>query len=279
MEPIADWVTAAPAPALRGLVDGYVGYRLVGFPPGVHRGLPARHLTFIVSIGPTIDVATPSNPAHGAASYRCVLSGLQASPAQIAHDGTQEGVAIELSPLGCRALLGVHAGPLWDLSVESSAVIGRAGDELWERLQPPAPWSRRFAVCDEILTRRLTDERVPPALAHCWERIVSSGGQTPIGQLAAEVGYSRQHLARRFRSEFGLGPKLAARVVRFERAQRALRSGPTAPSLAEVAARCGYADQAHLWRDFNELAGCSPSELLAGEELPNVQDPDPPTRP
>jgi AraC-like DNA-binding protein len=43
------------------------------------------------------------------------------------------------------------------------------------------------------------------------------------------------------------------------------------PGLAEIAARCGYADQAHLTREWRELAGCTPSTWLA-EELPSVQD-------
>lgn len=272
MEPNAGWATAAPTPALRGLVDSYVGYRLVGFPPGVHRGLPARHLTFIVSIGSPIDVAVQTNPAHAADSYRCVLSGLQASAAQIVHDGNQEGVAIELTPLGCRALFGLPAGQLWNLSSESSTVIGPAGDELWERLQQGATWSQRFAICDEILTRHLTDQAVPRELAWCWRTIVDTGGRAPVAELAAEIGYSRQHLTRRFHAEFGLGPKLASRVVRFERAQRLLRSVPPHVSLAQVAAICGYADHAHLCRDFADLAGCSPGELLAGEDVPIVQD-------
>ncbi|WP_199239992.1 MULTISPECIES: helix-turn-helix transcriptional regulator [Kribbella] len=98
-----------------------------------------------------------------------------------------------------------------------------------------------------------------------------SGGTAAVGELAEEVGWSRQHLARRFGNEFGLGPKLAARVVRFERAQAMLRSTPSFISIAQVAAACGYFDQAHLNRDFVELAGCTPSQLL-GEELPSFQD-------
>jgi AraC-like DNA-binding protein len=88
------------------------------------------------------------------------------------------------------------------------------------------------------------------------------------------VGWSRQHLARRFHDEFGLSPKLAGRVVRFEKACRMLKSTPSFVSIAQVAASCGYYDQAHLTRDFVELAGCSPGRLLAEEDLPSFQDED-----
>lgn len=56
MDPVVEVVAAPPHPALRPFVDRYVGYRLDGFPAGVHRGLPGRHLTFIVSLGSPIDV-------------------------------------------------------------------------------------------------------------------------------------------------------------------------------------------------------------------------------
>ncbi|MCA1672997.1 MAG: helix-turn-helix domain-containing protein, partial [Actinobacteria bacterium] len=46
------------------------------------------------------------------------------------------------------------------------------------------------------------------------------------------------------------------------------------PPLADVAARCGYYDQAHFTREWRDLAGCSPRTWLA-EELPSVQDTNP----
>ena len=66
-------------------------------------------------------------------------------------------------------------------------------------------------------------------------------------------------------------PKLAARVVRFERARHMLQSTPSFVTIAQVAAACGYYDQSHLDRDFAELAGCSPTAWLA-EEVPSFQD-------
>ena len=83
----------------------------------------------------------------------------------------------------------------------------------------------------------------------------------------------RPLVAARFRDEFGLSPKIAARVIRFDRARRRLQqrvADGAAPALAEVAADGGFSDQAHLAREFRELAGCTPSRWLA-EEFRNVQ--------
>jgi AraC-like DNA-binding protein len=271
------WVTARPAPALSPFVERYVGYRLRGFPPGIHRGLPSRHMTFIVSIGPDIDVVHQTDPAQQPARYRCVLSGLAASSALISHTGDQEGVALELTPIGSRALFGMPAGAVWNTSLELADVVGPTGDALWERLQELTTWRARFRACDEVLSSLVGEAEVTPELARAWDVIVGTGGTATVAGLAGDVGWSRQHLARRFTREFGLGPKLAARVVRFERARNLLRDVPSFVNVAQVAAVCGYYDQAHLDRDFVELAGCPPTEWMR-EELPSFQDggePDP----
>jgi AraC-like DNA-binding protein len=165
----------------------------------------------------------------------------------------------------------VPARALWNTSLEAGDVVGRAGAELHARLQEVASWPDRFAVVDEVLCRLLVErDPVPPEVREAWRVLVASGGRVPVTELAAHVGWSRRHLAGRFGDELGLGPKLAARVVRFERARRLLEH-PARPSLAEVAAVCGYYDQPHLNRDFLALAGCPPLAWL-DEELPSVQD-------
>ncbi|MGH2789344.1 MAG: helix-turn-helix domain-containing protein, partial [Actinomycetota bacterium] len=101
-------------------------------------------------------------------------------------------------------------------------------------------------------------------------RLLDTGGAVSVQELARETGWSRRHLSERFRSEVGLSPKLAARIVRFDRA-RLLLERSTRPALSEVAVLCGFFDQAHLTRDFNDFAGCSPTVWMA-EEIPSVQD-------
>ncbi|WP_278263182.1 helix-turn-helix domain-containing protein [Nocardia sp. AG03] len=275
MEATTEVVTAAPAPVLAAFIDRYVGYRMAGYAPGLHRGLPSRHMTFIVAIGPTIDVVTQTDPHQAPGSYRCVLSGLQASPAMIAHTGFQEGVAIELTPLGSRVLFGMPASELWDLSIECTDAQRDLGDQLADAVQSSPAWPDRFAACDRALSAAArTGSLAGPELTWAWRTLVGTGGTCEITPLAERIGWSRQHLTRKFSAEFGASPKLAARIIRFERARRMLAATPSFVSIAQVAAACGYYDQAHLDRDFTELAGCSPSIWLSEEEVPSVQDPD-----
>ncbi|HEX6310666.1 MAG TPA: helix-turn-helix domain-containing protein [Acidimicrobiia bacterium] len=274
----AEWVVGIPAPPLRPFVERYCGYRMTGYSSGLHRGLPSPHMTFIVSIGPDIDVVAQTNPTQAPQRYGCVLGGLQSCSALISHDGNQEGVAIELTPLGSRVLFGMPARELWDLSLELADVIGPTGRELWEQLQQTDRWEDRFAVCDRVLAPRTGADETAPELRFSWEALITSGGDVSVHELAAETGWSRQHLGRRFRDEFGLAPKLAARVVRFDRARRMLQAVPPFVSISQVAAACGYYDHAHLDRDFADLAGCTPTELLA-EDLPSFQDSERPEGP
>jgi AraC-like DNA-binding protein len=86
-----------------------------------------------------------------------------------------------------------------------------------------------------------------------------------VEALAAEIGCSRRHLDTGFREQVGLTPKLLGRILRF---QHAVALSGTGPGWAEIAQRCGYYDQAHLIRDFNQFAGSSPGDF-ARRQLPD----------
>jgi AraC-like DNA-binding protein len=269
-DPIVEGAAALPALALRPFVAGYGGYRLDGFAPGVHRGLPSPRLTFIVSLDDPVDIATMPSPGRPG-RFGAFVAGLHASPATIRHEGRQVGLHVDLTPFGAHALLGVPAAELAGFAVELVDLLGPLGVELQDRAVAAPTWPERFAILDDVLVRaRREAPAPPPEVAWAWRRVVETGGAVEIGALAREVGWSRRHLGARFRSQLGLSPKTAARVVRFDRA-RALLLRPGRRGLADVAAACGFFDQAHMTRDWHDLAGCTPTAWLA-EDFPSVQD-------
>jgi AraC-like DNA-binding protein len=264
-----EYARRAPAAALRPYFAWYVGYRQRGLAPARHRGLPSPYLTMIFTLDEPLTMAAHPDPGQVPGSFTTLLGGLHTSPALIVHDGAQSGIQLSVKPAGARALLGLPAGELTQIDVPADAVLGPAAKRIHHRLGMARDWPERFAVLDDEFTRLLADCEVPPEVDFAWRLLLRSGGTVPVSELAGQTGWSTRHLANRFREEIGLTPKAAARVIRFSRAKRLLVSAP-AGSLADVAASCGYFDQAHLAREFRALAGCPPTQWLA-EEFGNIQ--------
>lgn len=269
---VSDHTLRPPSPLLHGLVDWYAGYRDVGIAPARHRGLPSPGLTVIFTLDDKLTIARHPDPAQPAARFDTLVGGLHTSPALITHEGCQSGIQFGLSPLGSRALLGMPAGELAGLNVHGHDVLGSFAIELRDRLHAATSWDDRFATLDRALLSRvrLADERagISGEVLAAWRRLLRSGGTAPVAELAAETGWSDRHLRAKFRAETGLSPKAAARVIRFCRARRILQRRALAEEsfrLAELAASCGYYDQAHLDREFGLLAGCSPTTWVATE--------------
>ena len=275
MTKIADFAAGAPGPQLRPFISSFSAMRYEGFPRGTHLGLPSRHLTVVVALEAPLRLVDRSRRVD---SFTALVGGLHASAVAIEHEGRQAAVTLELTPAGARSLLGVPAAELVGRVVHLEDLLGPLSRELEERLAEAPSWRGCFDVLDEVLTRRVGQiDEAERSMGRAWERIVATGGAISVGDLANELGYSRRHLTDRFTREYGLTPKLAARVVRFERSASFLRNRERSrltdrPSLATVAVFCGYYDQAHMAREWNELAGCPPSAWLAAEELPFVQD-------
>ena len=267
-----------PAEPLRRYVAAYTGYRQRGVPPARHRGLPSPYLTLIFTLDEPLTITVHPDPGQPPGEFGTLLGGLHSVPALITHAGAQSGIQVALRPLGARALLGLPAGPLAELDVPAEAVLGGVCAELRDRVRAAAGWPERFAVLDEILLRRACaqpPDATSPEVSWAWRQLLRAGGALRVAELAAGTGWSGRHLASRFRAEIGLTPKAAARVIRFDRARKLLvrklaDGAERAYLLADLAADCGYFDQAHLAREFRALAGCPPSQWLA-EEFRNVQ--------
>jgi len=147
-----EMVAARPRSRLRPLVASYTGYRIEGAEPGVHHGLPSRHVTVIVTLEGTVDLAAITDPTQPPASFRALAGGLHARPALISHNGYQHGIHLEFTPLGARILLGRPAGELAGTVVDLGALLGPIVGELVERLRSARTWTDRFLELDGMLT-------------------------------------------------------------------------------------------------------------------------------
>lgn len=156
----------------------------------------------------------------------------------------------------------VDASPveLVDSAVELRRLAGLPVDALGERLVQADSEVERLASLFQSFERL----RWPPrdtfdrALSHLLKREA-----TPrVAELAEALNLSPRTLERAFRERVGLPPRTFHRILRLQSALSTLRSAP-GRSLAEVAFATGYADHAHLTREFRALTGRTPSDFRA----------------
>jgi AraC-like DNA-binding protein len=223
------------------------------------REVPFPGVPLILNLGPSWIVETvPGSPE----SHDSFLAGLHTTPSIVEGGASWACIELRLTPLGARRLLGRPMHELTNRTLDLEDLVPRAG-ELTERLREADSWSTRFDLLESFLVRRLADSApASPAIEWSWGRLRTSHGRAPISGLAAELGWSHRRLIARFRDHVGLTPKALARVIRFDRAV-GLLGRPAGESLAAVAYDCGYFDQAHMNRDFRELAGTTPASLVA----------------
>lgn len=248
-----------PCPSLQGIVTDICGYRELW--PGHFRNVEYASLSvpLVISFAEPFAIGLGKAPGDNdrIASF---AAGLFAGPVMIESFGRASCVQVNFTPLGARRFFGQPMSALADRMVVLDDVLGFEGTALRERLGNTADWNTRFTIAQAFVADRLADAVEPPAeIAWAYERIVKSGGRTRIAWLAGELGWSRKHLAGKFTDATGIGPKTLSRIVRFNRALGLSRR--SADDWAGIAADCGYADQAHLVREFRDLSGKTPTAL------------------
>ena len=122
-----------------------------------------------------------------------------------------------------------------------------------------------------------------------WVGVIRRAATAGTGamQAAGKIGWSARHLRRRMLATFGYGYGALVRVTRMRRALSLMKSGSGSPAgpatthwlsraatkeqpeprppLAAVAHAAGYADQAHMTRDFRLLVGRTPAQVAGSQ--------------
>ena len=95
---------------------------------------------------------------------------------------------------------------------------------------------------------------------HVLPLLIKERGLLKIDQLASHACLSIRQFERVFQQRIGLPPKHFSRLVRFAQAWIIKQQQPGI-SWIKIAYECGYFDQMHLIRDFQEFAGVNPSSI------------------
>ncbi|MFJ9155009.1 helix-turn-helix domain-containing protein [Streptomyces sp. NPDC102270] len=261
-------VTQLPHPGLRPGVRSYRGFRLAFERSRRRLEVPNASVTLVLGFGDPLRI-TGAHPVgqtgqvvQPGTSYTSLLAGLHTRASVGEHDGRAHGIEVVMAPWTAFTLFRTPMAELADSMVDLADLLGQPAYDLAGALAETPGWAARFTLLDAFLTARArTGPPVSHRLVWAWRQLVSGGATgSTVAKLAGTVGWSERHLERRFREQIGLSPKATARVLRFRHALRLL-DARLPPS--QIAATCGYYDQAHLNRDFKAMTSRSPSRFIA----------------
>ncbi|AXB41628.1 helix-turn-helix domain-containing protein [Amycolatopsis albispora] len=257
-EAVARWRVARPSRPGRLPGVRMAGFRDRGAGPVDVRVVPHPAVTLALGFG---DGPLVVDAATGRQRQGSLVTGFMHGAVRVRGERV-ECVQVRLSPVTAHAVLGVSPAELDHVAVTLDDLWGRGAARVREQLAGARSWPDRFALAEALLTRRLETAKtaVEREVAWAWHRIARTRGRVRIDELAVELGWSRKRLWSRFRTQIGLAPKRAARLVRFDHAAHRLAAGEDP---AGVAVGSGYVDQPHLHRDVVAFTGVTPA-VLAG---------------
>jgi AraC-like DNA-binding protein len=251
-----------PSPALQNDVVDIIGYQehLVGH----FRQIETASLVvpLVISFGDPFAIGLGRLPGRNDV-YGSFAAGLFGGPVFIDTFGTASCIQVNFAPPGAYRFFGVPMHELADRMVALGDIYGSEAAILRDRLGEEPDWERRFDLTEAFVEQRLAAVNRPAsATAWAYGELLRANGAIRIETIAAKLEWSRKHLAEKFRAEIGLAPKTVGRMARFNQALRLARLRSSG-GWAGIAAECGYADQAHLVREFREFAGATPAAWAA----------------
>lgn len=167
-------------------------------------------------------------------------------------------LGVKFRPGGLASLAGVSVRPLRDLTVAARTILPASVADGLSELGPHLSAAESALLVDALLARHAT---APEPAYETLLRIVSvmleDRSLVRVGQVEERCGVDKRRLQRLFERYVGATPKWTLARYRIHDALSDLDAGYDG-SLADLAARYGWFDQAHFTREFTELVGVPP---------------------
>ncbi len=255
-----EMVAAAPAPALRKRVGYYCDYWEQTTSFAARRELAATSGVLIYALDAPLEITGADGRVVTVAAGEAFAGGIADATSISRGLGAQAGVHIFLPLCSLAEVCGTPLSEIANCVAPLRDLIGADADRIGGALLDAADAEMRFDHLDRFLMSRFAREPARDRPIAWAMRRLARAARPVTSALASEIGWSRKHFTRRFRSVTGFSPDRFRRLARFERFTAAIAASPGA-GLAGLAADCGYVDQAHLARDVRDFAAMTPGEL------------------
>jgi AraC-like DNA-binding protein len=256
-------LTRYPAgPSLDAVVDRFWAVRW-DLPPGVtHQQQVLTHPGANVSVGHANAAAGQLQP--GPVEARLYGVARRLSTRVLVGQGWT--VAALIRPGGLGAFIGGSAADLTDRTVPLGQALATDEAALLAQVTAGPDEAARVAVLAAALEQAVDSQRLLPAaeVAGVARLAEEDRAVQRLADLCERAGTAPRTLQRMFLQYAGVSPTWVIRRYRLLEAAESVREGKPV-SWAEIAAGLGYADQAHLTRDFRAAIGQTPAAYASSQ--------------
>lgn len=246
--------------------------------PPIHRYAPSDHLVDLVERYwiPVWSLATPSTQStlqHPVclivvSNTYARFYGVARGRSSVTLEGDGWAVGTMLTPAAGRLVLGRSVATLTDAhvdlgeiaTIDSSALVADVRAAMATDPGDPAAHDGAISAVERRLEAYLPVDAQGVVINELVAWLRDHPEVTRVAELAGHVGLSERSLQRLVEQRVGLSPKWLIQRRRLHDAVEGLKGRQG--SLADLASRLGYADQAHFTHDFRTVTGMTPGEYL-----------------
>lgn len=252
-----------PHPALKGFVNNIMIHEMkveakesphsFSIPP-----LPDQSLMFYVKDRAAVGDTTTKKTETLSAS---IVIGPNVNQHDITPGRDHLVISVVFQPGGLYRFIGIPMNELLNKDAfDGIELLGNEINEVNDQLREADSFRQMKIIVENFLLKRVHKLKQTLPIDHVLMLLVQERGLIKIDQLASKACLSTRQFERVFQQRIGLPPKHFSRLVRFSQAWLIKERHP-AISWTQIAYECGYFDQMHLIRDFQEFTGVNPSTI------------------
>ncbi len=194
------------------------------------------------------------------------LRGVQIEEFRKQLEGVGRAIGVLFRSAGFRPFFARPMRTLTGEAADIGTVFGEPGRRLAAEVSAADDDDARARI-DRFFLDRLPDRLDPVglALSDAVDALAADPSVAGPADLADRLGVGVRQLQRLFAGHVGVSPTWVIRRCRLLRALEEAVDGGTEPRWGEIAARLGFADQAHLTRTFSAAVGQPPGRYTRGQ--------------
>ena len=169
---------------------------------------------------------------------------------------------VNFQPGALYRLTGIPSHQLNNTSIDAESVFSKEISLVNSRLNSTDDYREMIDIVETFLIAKFSGLRLDGhSIDQIGKYIIKSPENVSLDKLAAYAYLCPRQFERKFIERTGVGPKLFARMARFNKVCKLKYMHPCDDWLG-IALACGYHDYPHLVRDCKEFAGTTPTNYF-----------------